>query len=72
MGPFYATENDATIMTKVTSDPHGLNNLLQEVQEVQLITVQEGDFCVVDRGFRDAKKYLEDKKVHRSYACTER
>lgn len=59
MGPFYATENDATIMTKVTSDPHGLNNLLQEVQ---LITVQEGDFCVVDRGFRDAKKDLEDKK----------
>ena len=50
LGPYLATENDASIMKDVLEDPNGLKSILQK-----------GDICVVDRGFRDVKDYLEQQ-----------
>ena len=47
-GPFYGTENDASIMKKILNDPNGLSKLLRP-----------NDYCVVDRGFRDVMKELK-------------
>ncbi|KAJ8682359.1 hypothetical protein QAD02_018151 [Eretmocerus hayati] len=48
-GTFYGTENDATIMRKIMEDPNGIKQLLKP-----------GDIFILDRGFRDVKKYLEE------------
>ncbi|XP_066595448.1 uncharacterized protein [Prorops nasuta] len=50
LGPYYANQNDATIMKEVIDDSNGLSLLLKP-----------GDVFVVDRGFRDVKEYLEEK-----------
>ena len=51
-GPFYGTENDASIMKKVLSDPNGLSSILKP-----------GDVCIVDRGFRDVQEYMENMNL---------
>lgn len=50
VGPFYATQNDATIMQIILSDPNGLRCILKK-----------GDVFIVDRGFRDVKQQLEEE-----------
>lgn len=50
LGPFYANKNDAQIMKIAIEEPNGLGYLLRE-----------GDICIVDRGFRDVKDYLEER-----------
>ena len=50
-GPFYGTENDASIMKKLLSDPNGISSILQA-----------NDYCVVDRGFRDVIEDLSKLK----------
>ena len=47
---FYGTQNDAQIMKIVMQDPNGLRSLMKN-----------GDLCIVDRGFRDVKTYLEEE-----------
>ncbi|KAJ8683762.1 hypothetical protein QAD02_019554 [Eretmocerus hayati] len=47
-GPFYGTQNDATIMKLIMEDPNGIRRLLKP-----------GDIFILDRGFRDVKSYLE-------------
>ncbi|KAK0070837.1 hypothetical protein PV326_002025 [Microctonus aethiopoides] len=48
LGPYTANMNDAEIMKIVLNDPNGLIKLLKK-----------DDIIVVDRGFRDIVKYLE-------------
>lgn len=50
LGPFYANQNDAQIMKIVMQDRNGLRTLMKN-----------GDLCIVDRGFRDVKTYLEEE-----------
>ncbi|XP_057340564.1 uncharacterized protein LOC130677729 [Microplitis mediator] len=50
LGPYYANQNDATIMRDIIDNPDGICHLLEP-----------GDAFVVDRGFRDVKGYLEEK-----------
>lgn len=50
LGPYHATENDASIMENVISDPNGLSSLMKP-----------GDIFFVDRGFRDVKNFLESE-----------
>lgn len=50
LGPFYANQNDAEIMRIAMQDPNGLQAFLKP-----------GDICIVDRGFRDVKSYLEER-----------
>ncbi|XP_015125200.1 uncharacterized protein LOC107046987 [Diachasma alloeum] len=50
-GPFYANQNDAEIMKILLEKPDGLQRIMKP-----------GDICVVDRGFRDVVKELEEKK----------
>ena len=47
LGPFEGTENDASIMKRALENSSGLGGFLQA-----------GDFCFVDRGFRDAERGL--------------
>lgn len=47
-GPFYATQNDATIMEILLSDPDGLIKIFKK-----------NDIAFVDRGFRDVKTHME-------------
>ena len=49
-GPFYATQNDAEIMKILLNNPNGLQKIMKA-----------GDICVVDRGFRDVVKQLEER-----------
>lgn len=49
-GPYEATVIDATIMMEIFKDPSGLGSLLQK-----------GDVFILDRGFRDVKKFLESE-----------
>ena len=48
-GPFYGTENDATIFKKILEKPNGLSKLLKE-----------NDVFVLDRSFRDVEPYLRE------------
>ena len=48
-GPFYANQNDATILKTILEDPEGIRNILKP-----------GDIFILDRGFRDVVSYLED------------
>ncbi|CAD6216050.1 GSCOCG00011256001-RA-CDS, partial [Cotesia congregata] len=50
LGPYYANQNDATIMRDIIDNPDGICLLLEP-----------GDAFVVDRGFCDVKEYLESK-----------
>ncbi|XP_058810622.1 uncharacterized protein LOC131675604 [Phymastichus coffea] len=50
-GPYEGTKNDAEIMKKVLADPNSVFRLMKE-----------GDIMIVDRGFRNVVKLLEDKK----------
>ncbi|KMQ87194.1 protein disulfide-isomerase a6-like protein [Lasius niger] len=50
-GPFYANQNDATILKIVMSQEDGLSSLMKE-----------GDIFVLDRGFRDIKNELENRR----------
>src|SRR5436190_7849482 len=50
LGPYYANQNNATIMRDIIGNHDGMCNLLEP-----------GDAFVVDRGFRDVKEYLESK-----------
>ncbi|RYA67953.1 hypothetical protein DD595_25825, partial [Enterobacter cloacae complex sp. 4DZ3-17B2] len=50
-GPFLANQNDAQILETILENPEGLSKL-----------VNEGDVFVLDRGFRDVKEKLEEKK----------
>ncbi|XP_074109258.1 uncharacterized protein LOC141534017 [Cotesia typhae] len=50
LGPYYANQNDATIMRDIIDNPDSICHLLEP-----------GDAFVVDRGFRDVKGYLEEK-----------
>lgn len=49
-GPFYGTQNDATIMKIVLDDPLGLKTLLHP-----------NDLIIADRGFRDVEMYITEK-----------
>lgn len=49
-GPFEGKLNDAEILKRILDDPHGISNKLKK-----------GDVFILDRGFRDVKKYLEQK-----------
>ena len=48
-GLFEATKNDSSIFLEILEDQNGLRSLLRE-----------GDIALVDRGFRDSIKTLED------------
>lgn len=50
LGPYYANQNDATIMRDIIDNPDGICHLLEP-----------GEAFVVDRAFRDVKEYLERK-----------
>ena len=50
LGPFYATQNDAQILQISLSDLNGLRSILKK-----------GDIFILDRGFRDVKKFLENE-----------
>ncbi|XP_018403017.1 PREDICTED: uncharacterized protein LOC108779943 [Cyphomyrmex costatus] len=52
LGPYPANLNDAEILKMLLKDPEGLCKLLEE-----------GDYAVLDRGFRDVKNDLEDKNI---------
>lgn len=53
LGPYPANLNDAEILRILLQDPNGLCKLLNE-----------NDFVVLDRGFRDVKDELELKKIN--------
>lgn len=48
LGPFSANMNDAAIMEHILSDSNGIRSLMKP-----------GDFCIVDRGFRDVADQLQ-------------
>jgi len=48
LGPLLANLNDAQIHEEILKDPNGLKNLMKV-----------GDYCIVDRGFRDSEESLE-------------
>ena len=50
LGPFEGTENDASIMKRALENSSALGGFLQA-----------GYFCFVDRGFRGAEKYMEER-----------
>ena len=50
LGPYPANQNDADIMKTIIEDPNGLCNFLRS-----------NDVFVLDRGFRNVVKYLEEK-----------
>lgn len=49
-GPFNGNMNDASIMKILLEDPTGLKTLLRP-----------GDYCIVDRGFRDVVQYMKEQ-----------
>jgi len=49
-GPFHVTQNDAQILKIILSDLNDLNSILKK-----------GDIFILDRGFRNVKKFLENE-----------
>ena len=47
-GPFYANQNDASILKNVLKDPEGISKILKT-----------GDIFILDRGFRHVVGHLE-------------
>ncbi|XP_043264042.1 uncharacterized protein LOC122404178 [Colletes gigas] len=50
LGPYYATQNDASIMKEIMTESNGLCNLMKK-----------GDIFILDRGFRDVKNMLTEQ-----------
>ncbi|XP_043264265.1 uncharacterized protein LOC122404392 [Colletes gigas] len=50
LGPYYATQNDVSIMKEIMTESNGLCNLMKK-----------GDIFILDRGFRDVKNMLTEQ-----------
>ena len=58
LGPYLANHNDAEILKAIIEDQNGLYKFLKK-----------NDVFVLDRGFRDVVKDLEEKNIRVLYVC---